>query len=179
MRQNAPDLRQSSRSRPGRGCNCLKQGPLQARRFRAGSTDKDDAHADRQQPSNTHTRQGVSFRHGPVPQAVCFFATPVCRLSAPQRFEPDPVQYVPAWHRLHDTEEVPPANMPSDAECTRPQRVERAILLMQRLKRPYRQQSQWHMATPTVTTETNQAPLNALYEATAMHHSVYLVQSIA
>jgi hypothetical protein len=33
-----------------------------------------------------------------------------------EEIEPDPVQYVPAWHRLQATEVEAPAHSPSDAE---------------------------------------------------------------
>ena len=77
------------------------------------------------QPKIAYTGRVFLFRPGPVPQAVCFLPHPCVgplpleRESERLELEPDPVQYVPAWHRLQETEEVAPANMQSDAECTR------------------------------------------------------------
>ena len=107
------DLCRSSRFLADTGCRCLNQWLLQAGAVSAGHTAQDHAH-----------RQGVSYRHAPVPQAVCSLPHPCVGPQPLERLEPDPVQYVPAWHRLQETEELAPATLPSDAESSRLKRVD-------------------------------------------------------
>ena len=71
------------------------------------------------QPKITHTGRAFLIATPPSRKQCALCHTRVSDPCPSEKLEPDPVQYVPAWHRLQETEELAPATLPSDAECPR------------------------------------------------------------
>ena len=118
--RSTPDLCQSSRSRADTGCRCLNQRLLQAGPcFSAGQAAYDRACPSAHLSARTFAHALAQAKAGQGSNSGYCPAETTGKLgsaTAPDKFEPDPVLYVPAWHRLQAAEVEAPAHTPSDAE---------------------------------------------------------------